>query len=61
MAVSFLSVGAKIMDDDYISPLPEKTYISPSLTEFGGKERRIRIASKILPSQGRCDMQRENK
>jgi len=39
------------MDDDYQNPLPGKTYISPSLEAFGDKERRIRIASKILPSE----------
>jgi len=39
------------MDDDYISPLPGKTYISPSLKDFGDKNRRIRIASKVLPSE----------
>lgn len=39
------------MDDDYINPLPGKTYISPSLTDFGDKSRRVRIASKVLPSE----------
>ena len=39
------------MDDDYQNPLPGKTYISPSLQAFGNKERRVRIASKILPSE----------
>jgi hypothetical protein len=39
------------MDDDYQNPLPGKTYISPSLHAFGNKERRVRIASKILPSE----------
>lgn len=39
------------MDDDYISPLPGKTYISRSLQDFGNKTRRVRIASKILPSE----------
>jgi hypothetical protein len=42
-------VGALDMDD-YINPLPGKTYISPSLQSFGDKDRRIRIASKVLPS-----------
>jgi hypothetical protein len=37
--------------DDYQTPLPGKTYISPSLQAFGDKERRVRIASKILPSE----------
>lgn len=36
--------------DDYQNPLPGKTYISPSLQLFGNKDRRVRIASKILPS-----------
>ena len=39
------------MDDDYQNPLPGKTYISPSLQAFGDKKRRVRIASKILPSE----------
>ncbi len=39
------------MDDDYQNPLPGKTYISPSLQAFGDKDRRVRIASKILPSE----------
>lgn len=39
------------MDDDYISPLPGKTYISPSLQAFGDKSRRVRIASKVLSSE----------
>ena len=39
------------MDDDYQNPLPGKTYISPSLQAFRDKERRVRIASKILPSE----------
>lgn len=39
------------MDDDYISPLPGKTYISPSLKDFGDKSRKVRIASKVLPSE----------
>lgn len=39
------------MDDDYQNPLPGKTYISPSLEAFGAKDRRIRIASKILSSE----------
>jgi hypothetical protein len=37
--------------DDYQNPLPGKTYISPSLQSFGNKERRVRIASKVLPSE----------
>lgn len=39
------------MDDDYQNPLPGKTYISPSLQAFREKKRRVRIASKILPSE----------
>lgn len=39
------------MDDDYQNPLPGKTYISPSLQSFGDKDRRVRIASKVLPSE----------
>ncbi|MFZ2300963.1 MAG: Shedu immune nuclease family protein [Gallionella sp.] len=39
------------MDDDYLNPLPGKTYISPSLPAFGDKDRRVRIASKVLPSE----------
>jgi hypothetical protein len=39
------------MNDDYISPLPGKTYISPSLQDFGNKSQRIRIASKVLASK----------
>lgn len=39
------------MIDDYQNPLPGKTYISPSLPAFGDKNRRVRIASKILPSE----------
>jgi len=39
------------MDDDYQNPLPGKTYISRSLEAFGAKDRRVRIASKILPSE----------
>lgn len=36
--------------DNYQNPKPGKTYISPSLPAFGDKERRVRIASKVLPS-----------
>jgi len=36
--------------DNYKNPKPGKTYISPSLPAFGNKERRVRIASKVLPS-----------
>jgi hypothetical protein len=36
--------------DNYQNPKPGKTYISPSLPSFGDKEKRVRIASKVLPS-----------
>jgi hypothetical protein len=36
--------------DDYQNPKLGKTYISPSLQSFGDKDRKVRIASKILPS-----------
>lgn len=36
--------------DNYQNPKPGKTYISPLLPAFGNKERRVRIASKVLPS-----------
>lgn len=36
--------------DDYQNPKPGKTYISPSLQSFRDKDKRIRIASKVLPS-----------
>lgn len=47
------------MDDDYQNPLPGKTYISPSLQAFGDKERRVRIASKILPSEDSYEYAKE--
>jgi len=47
------------MDDDYQNPLPGKTYISPSLQAFGDKDRRVRIASKILPSEDGYEYARE--
>lgn len=47
------------MDDDYQNPLPGKTYISPSLQAFGNKDRRVRIASKILPSEDGYEYARE--
>ncbi|RUO58626.1 Shedu immune nuclease family protein [Pseudidiomarina insulisalsae] len=47
------------MDDDYQNPLPGKTYISPSLRAFGDKERRVRIASKILPSENGYEYAKE--
>jgi hypothetical protein len=36
--------------DNYQHPKPGKTYISPALPAFGDKARRVRIASKVLPS-----------
>ena len=36
--------------DNYQKPKPGKTYISPSLPSFGNKERKVRIASKVLAS-----------
>ncbi|MGV1098139.1 Shedu immune nuclease family protein [Thiovibrio sp. JS02] len=36
--------------DDYQNPKTGKTYISPSLQSFGNKDKRVRIASKVLPS-----------
>lgn len=47
------------MDDDYLNPLPGKAFISPPLKAFGDKERRIRIASKILPSENGYDYAKE--
>jgi len=47
------------MDDDYLNPLPGKTYISPSLQDFGDKDRRVRIASKVLPSEDGYDYAKE--
>ena len=46
-----LKVEINNMDDDYQNPLSGKTYISPSLPAFGDKNKRVRIASKILPSK----------
>lgn len=37
--------------DNYQHPKPGKTYISPTLPAFGDKTRRVRIASKVLPSK----------
>lgn len=47
------------MDDDYLNPLLGKTYISPSLQAFGDKDRRVRIASKVLPSEDGYDYVKE--
>ncbi|MDE3021827.1 MAG: DUF4263 domain-containing protein [Pseudomonadota bacterium] len=47
------------MNDDYQNPQPGKTYISPSLQAFGDKDRKVRIASKILPSEDGYEYARE--
>lgn len=36
--------------DNYQHPKPGKSYFSPSLPAFGSQEKRVRIASKVLPS-----------
>ncbi len=36
--------------DNYKKPKPGKTYISPSLSAFGQKDRKVRIASKVIES-----------
>jgi hypothetical protein len=36
--------------DNYENPKPGKTYISPSLPAFGQKDRKVRIASKVIES-----------
>lgn len=36
--------------DNYRYPKPGKTYISPALPSFGDKTKKVRIASKVLPS-----------
>lgn len=36
--------------DDYKNPKEGKTYISPSLTSFGDKNKKVRIASKVINS-----------
>lgn len=38
--------------DNYQFPKPGKTYISPSLSSFGQKDLKIRIASKVIESSG---------
>lgn len=45
--------------DNYQNPKPGKTYISPSLPAFGDKTRRVRIASKVLPSADGYDYAKE--
>lgn len=45
--------------DNYQNPKPGKTYISPSLPAFGNKEKRVRIASKVLPSVDGYDYAKE--
>lgn len=47
------------MNDDYQNPLPGKTYNSPSLDSFGDKDHRVRIASKVLPSEDGYDYVKE--
>lgn len=47
------------MGDDYQTPKPGKTYISPSLKSFGYKDRRVRIASKVLPSENGYEYAKE--
>lgn len=37
--------------DSYQNPKPGKTYISPSLSSFGESKKKVRIASKVLPSE----------
>lgn len=37
-------------EDSYENPIEGKTYISPSLPAFGGSERKVRIASKMIES-----------
>lgn len=36
--------------DNYENPKKGKTYISPSLSAFGGSDRKVRIASKVMGS-----------
>lgn len=36
--------------DNYKSPKPEKIYLSPSLSAFGQKDRKVRIATKLIES-----------
>ena len=36
--------------DDYQNPKPGKTYISLALPSFGNKNKKVCIASKVLPS-----------
>ena len=36
--------------DSYENPKPGKTYISPSLPAFGQRDRKVRIASKVIES-----------
>ena len=47
------------MADDYQNPIPGKTYISPSLNSFENKEVKVRIASKILPSENGYEYAKE--
>ena len=45
--------------DNYQHPKPGKTYISSALPAFGNKDRRVRIASKVLPSTDGYDYVKE--
>jgi len=36
--------------DDYQNPKPGKTYISPALSDFLQKHRKVRIATKLIES-----------
>jgi hypothetical protein len=44
-----LATGARYVDN-YQNPKPGKTYISSSLPAFGQKDRKVRIASKVIES-----------
>jgi hypothetical protein len=46
-------------NDNYENPKPGKSYISPSLPSFGDKTKKIRIASKVLPSVDGYEYARE--
>ncbi len=45
--------------DDYQNPKAEKSYISPSLPSFGDREKKVRIASKTLPSENGYEYAKE--
>lgn len=44
--------------DSYKNPKPGKTYISPSLPAFGKRDRKVRIASKVIESPSAYDFAR---